>query len=46
MGAKLQALHVYDIPSPTTAMVDYAIGLGKVSAKRKFLVGAQMAVRL
>ena len=38
---KLQAV-VYDIP-PTTAVLDYAIGLEKLSANGLFFVGAQMA---
>ena len=43
---KLQAL-VYDILSPAaTAVIDYAIGLLKLSANEKFFAGAQMAVTL
>ena len=42
---KLQAL-VYDILPPTTAIVDYAIGLGKLSANEQFFVGAQTVVIL
>ena len=42
---KLQAL-VYDIRSPTTAIVDYAIGLEKLSANEQFLYDAQTAVSL
>ena len=40
---KLQAL-VYDITLPTTASLDYAIGLEKLSANGQFFVAAQMAV--
>ena len=35
-----------NILPPTTAMIDYAIGLEKLSAKRQFFVVAQMAVSL
>ena len=42
---KLQAL-VYDILPPTTAMVDYAIGLEKLSANEQFFEDAQTAVSL
>ena len=35
---------VYDILPPTTAITDYTIGLGKLSANGKFFVGAQKAV--
>ena len=38
--AKLQAL-VYDIVPSTTAIVDYAIGLGKLSANEQFFDEAQ-----
>ena len=43
-GSKLQAA-VYLLP-PTTAVTGYAIGLQKLSAKRQFFIGAQMAVCL
>ena len=42
---KLQAL-VYDILPPTTAIIYYAIGLGELSAKGQFFLGAQMAVSM
>ena len=42
---KLQAL-VYDILPPATAIVDYAIGLEKLSANEQFFVCAQIAVSL
>ena len=42
---KLQAL-VYDILPPTTAIVDYVIGLEKLSANQQFLGDAQTAVSL
>ena len=45
LRCKVQAL-VYDILSPTTAMIDYATGLKKLSSNKQFLVGAQMAVSL
>ena len=45
MLPKLQAL-VYDIFPPTTAVIDYAIGLEKLSANGQFFVGAQVAVSL
>ena len=38
--AKLQAL-LYDIFLPTTAITDYAIGLGKVSANQQFFFHAR-----
>ena len=40
---KLLAL-VYHILPPTTAITDYAISLGKLSANGRFFVGVQMAV--
>ena len=43
--SKLQAL-VYDILPPATAIIDYAIGLGKLSVNAQFFVGPQMAVSL
>jgi len=42
---KLQAL-VYDILPSTTAIVDYAIGLEKLSANEQVLDDAQTAVSL
>ena len=42
---KLQAL-VYNILPPTTAIIDYTIGLWKLSANRQFSIGAQMEVSL
>ena len=43
---KLQAL-VYDTTLlPATAVIDYATGLGKLSASEQFLVGVQTAVSL
>ena len=42
---KLQAL-VYDTLPPTTAIVDYVIGLEKLSANQQFLGDAQTAVSL
>ena len=42
---KLQAL-VYGILPPTTAIIDQAIGLEKLSADEQFFVGVQMAVSL
>ena len=42
---KLQAL-VYHILPPTTAIIDYAIGLGKLSANEQFFDDAQTAVSL
>ena len=42
---KLPAL-VYDILPPTTAIVDYAIGLEKLSANEQFFDDAQKAVSL
>ena len=43
---KLQAL-VYDsFLQPVTGIVDYAIGLEKLSANEQFFVGAQMTVTL
>ena len=41
----LQAL-VYDILPPTTAIIDKAIGLEKLSANGWFFFGAQMAASL
>ena len=41
----IQAL-VYDILPSTTATLDYAIGLEKLSANRQFFVDAQTAVNL
>ena len=42
---KLQAL-VYDILPTTTVIVDYAIGLGKLSANGEFFPGAEIAASL
>ena len=42
---KRQAL-VYDIFSPTTAMVDYAISLQKLTANEQFFGDVQTAVSL
>ena len=42
---KLQAL-VYDILPSTTAIVDYAIGLEKLSSNEQFFDDAQTAVSL
>ena len=42
---RLQVL-VYDILPPTTAIVDYAIGLEKLSANEQFFDYAEMAVTL
>ena len=36
----------YDILPPTTAIVDYAIGLQKLPANEQFFDDAQMAVSL
>ena len=44
-GPKLQAL-VYDILPATTARVDYAIGLEKLSANEQLFDDAQTAVSL
>ena len=44
-GPKLQAL-VCDILPPTIAIVDYAIGLEKMSANEPFFDDVQTAVRL
>ena len=44
LAAKLQAL-VYDILPPSTAILDYAIGLEKPSANEQIFVGARRAVR-
>ena len=41
----LQAL-VYDSLPPTTAIIDYAIGLGKVCANGQVFANAQMAISL
>ena len=43
--AKLQEL-VYDILPLTTAITDYALGLGKLSANGEFFPGAQIVVSL
>ena len=43
--SKLQA-PVYHILPPTTAIVDYVIGLEKLSASEQFFDDAQMAVSL
>ena len=43
--SELQAL-VYDILPPTSAIIDYAIGLQQLSANGQLLDGAQMAVSL
>ena len=47
LGAQpnLQAL-VYDILPSTTAITDYVIGLGKLSANEQDLVGAETPVGL
>ena len=37
--------HGYDMPPSTTAIIDYAIGLEKLSANKQFFTGAQMAVK-
>ena len=37
---------IYDILPPTTATVDYAIGLEKLSANGQFFVVVQMAASL
>ena len=42
---KLETL-VYDILPPTTAITDYTIGLGKLSANEFFFVDVQMVVSL
>ena len=42
---KLQALE-YDILSPTTTIVEYAIGFEKLSANEQFFDDVQMAVSL
>ena len=42
-GPELQAL-VDDILPPTTAIIDYVVGLQNLSANGQFLAGAQMAV--
>ena len=42
---KLHAL-VFDILPPATAMIDYAIGVQKLSANGQNFVGAQIAVIL
>ena len=44
-NTQLQAL-VYDILPPPTAIIDYAIGVEKLSANGQFFVGGQMAVNL
>ena len=44
-GGKLQAL-VYDILPPSTAIVNYATGLEKLTANDQFFDDAQMAVSL
>ena len=43
--SKLQAL-VHDILSPTSAIIGYAVGLQKLSAKKQFFFGAQMTASL
>ena len=45
VGTKLQAL-IYDSLPPTTAIIDYAIGLEKLSANGQFFDVAQMAISL
>ena len=45
LAAKLQAL-VYDILPPSTAILDYAIGLEKLSANQHIFVGSQLAESL
>ena len=37
---------IYDILPPTTAIVDYAIGLEKLSVNEQFFDDAQIAVSL
>ena len=37
---------VYGILPPTAAIVDYAVGLRKLSANKNFFICAQMVVRL
>jgi len=44
-GVKLQVL-LYDILPPTAVLVDYTIGLEKLSANEQFFDDAQMAVSL
>ena len=44
-GVKLQALP-YNILPPTTALVDYAVGLEKLSANEQFFDDAQTAATL
>ena len=45
VGLKLQA-PVYDTLPPTTAIVDYTVGLEKLSANEQFFNDAQTAVSL
>ena len=45
VGFKLQA-PVYNIPPPAAAIVDYAIGLGKLSANEQFFNVTEMALSL
>ena len=45
LGRKLQA-QVYDILPPTTAVVDYVIGVEKLSANEQFFDDAQIAIHL
>ena len=44
-GKQTSSIIVYDI-LPTTAIIDYATGLGKLSANGQFFVGDQVAVCL
>ena len=44
-GSKFQAV-VNDTLPPTTAIIDYATSIVKLSANGQFFVGAQMAVSL
>ena len=45
-GSTTLQILVYDILPPTTAIVDYAIGLEKLSANEQFFNDAQTAVSL
>ena len=42
---RLQTL-VYDVIPPTTVIIGYVTGLRKLSANKRFVVGAQIAVSL
>ena len=44
-GPELQAL-VDDILPPTSAIIDYVLGLDKLSANGQFFAGAHMAISL